>query len=132
MNPTLAALLTTSVAVMAGILVLIFIFSIPVLLQARRTAHEAEKLMDALRLQIAPVSHDVAAISQEVKSVIQSIHRQVNRVESGIETAHEMALHVKAFQIEVQRRIEDPLVQLAAVLLGVKRGVEAIAGIFSR
>ena len=132
MNPTLAALLTTSVAVIAGILVLIFILSIPVLLQARRTAHEAEKLMDTLRLQIAPVSHDVAAISQEVKSVIQSIHRQVNRVESGIETAHEMALHVKEFQIEVQRRIEDPLVQLAAVLLGVKRGVEAIAGIFSR
>jgi len=132
MNPTLAMLLTISVTVIATILVLSLIFLIPVLLQVRRTAREAEKLLDSVRLQVAPVSHDVTAISLEVKSVIQSIHRQVDRVEGGIETVHDMAVRVKAFQSEVQRRIEDPLVQIAAVLLGVKRGVEAIASIFSR
>jgi uncharacterized protein YoxC len=132
MNPTLAVLLTVSVTVIAAILVLSLMFLIPVLLQVRRTAHEAEKLIDFLRLQVAPVSHDVTAISLEVKSVIQSIHRQVDRVEGGIETVHDMAVRVKEFQIGVQRRIEDPLVQIAAVLIGVKRGVEAIAGIFSR
>jgi uncharacterized protein YoxC len=132
MSPTLAMVLTISVTVIAAILILILIFFIPVLLQVRRTAHEAEKLIDFLRLQVAPVSHDVTAISLEVKSVIQSIHRQVDRVEGGIETVRDMALRVKEFQIEVQRRIEDPLVQLAVVLLGVKRGVEAIANMFSR
>jgi uncharacterized protein YoxC len=132
MNPTLAMLLSISVTVIAAILVLSLIFLIPVLLQVRRTAHEAEKLIDFVRLQAAPVSHDVTAISLEVKNVIHSIHRQVDRVEGGIETVHEMAVRVKEFQIEVQRRIEDPLVQIAALLLGVKRGVEAIAGIFSR
>jgi len=132
MNPTLAVLLTVSVTVIAATLVLSLIFLIPVLLQVRRTAHEAEKLIDFLRLQVAPVSHDVTAISLEVKSVIQSIHRQVDRVEGGIETVHDMALRAKEFQIGVQRRIEDPLVQIAAVLIGVKRGVEALAGIFSR
>jgi len=45
-NPTLATLLTISVTVIAAILVLVFIFFIPVLLQVRRTAHEAEKLID--------------------------------------------------------------------------------------
>jgi uncharacterized protein YoxC len=132
MNPTLAMLLTISVIVIAAILVLSFIFFIPVFLQVRRTAHEAEKLIDSVRLQVAPVSHDVTAISLEVKSVIQSIHRQVDRVEGGIETVHDMAVRVKEYQTEVQRRIEEPLVQIVAVLLGVKRGVEAIAGIFSR
>ena len=132
MNPTLAMLLTISVTVIAAILVLVLIFFIPVLLQVRRTAHEAEKLIDSVRLQVAPVSRDVTAISQEVKSVIQSIHRQVDRVEDGIETVHDMAVRVKEFQLEVKRRIEEPLLQLAAVFDGVKRGVEAISSIFCR
>jgi uncharacterized protein (DUF2141 family) len=46
MNPTLATLLTTSVTVIAAIMVLVLIFLIPVLLQVRRTAHEAENLVD--------------------------------------------------------------------------------------
>ena len=132
MNPTLATLLTISVTVIAAILVLILIFFIPVLLQVRRTAHEAEKLIESVRLQVAPVSRDITAISREVKRVIQSIHRQVDRVEDGIETVHGMAVRVKEFQLEIKRRIEEPMLQLAAVLGGVKRGVEAIASIFCR
>jgi len=45
MNPTIATLLTTSVTVIAAIMVLVLIFLVPVLLQARRTAHEAGKLI---------------------------------------------------------------------------------------
>ena len=50
MNPTLAMLLTISVTVIAATLVLLLIFLIPVLLQVRRTAHEAEKLIDSVRV----------------------------------------------------------------------------------
>ena len=132
MNPTLSTLLTISVTTIAAILVLILIFFIPVLLQVRRTAHEAEKLIDSVRLQVAPVSHEITAISRELRSVIQSIHRQVDRVEGGIETVHDMAVRAKEFELEVKRRIEEPLLQLAAVLGGVRRGVEAIASIFCR
>ena len=123
MNPTLAMLLTISVTVIAAILVLVLIFFIPVLLQVRRTAHEAEKLIDSVRLQVAPVSRDVVGlISRDVKNIVQSIHRQVDRVEDGIETVHDMAVRVKEFQLEVKRRIEEPLLQLAAVVGGVNRG----------
>ncbi|MGB7573023.1 MAG: hypothetical protein WBN53_04115 [Thermodesulfobacteriota bacterium] len=38
--------MTTSVTVIAVITVLVLIFLIPVLLQVRRTAHEAEKMID--------------------------------------------------------------------------------------
>ncbi len=126
MNPTLTTLLTISVTVIAAILVLVLIFFIPVLLQVRRTVHGAEKLIDSVRLQVTPVSRDVVLISRDVKSIVQSIHRQVDRVEDGIETVHDMAVRVNEFQLEVKRRIEDPLLQLAVVLGGVKRGVEAI------
>jgi len=90
----------------------------------------AEKLIDSVRLHVTPVSRDVVLISRDVKSIVQSIHRQVDRVEDGIETVHDMAVRVKEFQWEVKRRIEEPLLQLAAVVGGVKRGVEAISSIF--
>ena len=121
-----------SVTVIAAIMVLGLIFMIPVLLQIRRTAREAEKLFDYVRAQVAPISHDIFLISQDVKSIVQSIQRQVDRVEEGVETVHDMAVRLKVFQIEVQRRIEEPLLQIVSVFGGVKRGVEAIAGIFCR
>jgi uncharacterized protein YoxC len=129
---TMETLMAISVTVIAAIMVLALAFLIPVLLQVRRTAHEAEKLIDSVRLQVVPVSRDIGLISRDVKSIVQSIHRQVNRVEDGIETVHDMVVRVKEFQIEVQRRIEEPLLQLAAVMGGIKRGIEAIARIFYR
>ena len=101
-------LMAISIAVIAFILVLTFIFSIPVLLQVRRTAREAEKLIDSVRVQAAPLSRDIGFISRDIRSIVQSVHRQVDRVEDGIETVHEMAVLGKEFQIEVQRRIEEP------------------------
>jgi uncharacterized protein YoxC len=126
MNPTLATLLAISVAVIAVVLVLILIFLVPVLLQVRRTAHEAEKLIDSVRLQVAPVSRDLGLISRDVKSIVQSIQRQVDRVEGGIETVRDMAVRIKLFQ----RWVTEPLLQLAKVFVGVKRGVEAFARSF--
>ena len=69
-----------------------------------------------MRLQVAPVGRDLGLIFRDVKSILQSIRRQVDRVEDGIETVHDMALRAKEFQIDVQRRIEEPKLQLAAVL----------------
>jgi uncharacterized protein YoxC len=125
-------LMAISIAAIAFILVLTLIFSIPVLLQVRRTAREAEKLIDSIRVQVAPLSRDIGFITRDIKNVVQSVHRQVDRVEDGIETVHGMATRAKEFQIEVQRRIEQPLLQLAAVLGGIKQGLEAVARVFCR
>lgn len=123
-------LMAISVTVIAAILALILIFLI--LVQVRRTAKEAEKLIDSVRVQVAPISHDIGLISRDVQSIAQFIHQQVDRVETGIETVHDIAVRVKEFQIEVQRRIEGPLFQLAVVLGGVKRAVKAISCISRR
>jgi len=125
-------LMAISVTVIAAIMVLALIFQIPVLLQVRRTAREAEKLIDSVRVQVAPVSRDIGLISRDVKSIVQSIHRQVGRVEDGIETVHDMAVRIKESPLEVKRRIEEPMLQLAAVLGSVKRGFGAIPSIFRR
>jgi len=119
-----------SVTVIAAIMVLGLIFMIPVLLQIRRTAREAEKLIDTVRAQVAPVSRDIVVISREVISILQSIHRQVDRVEEGLETVNDMVISVKEFQEELKWRTGKPLLQLAAVIGGLKRGFEAVARMF--
>jgi uncharacterized protein YoxC len=125
-------LMAISVTVIAAIMVLALSFHIPVLLQVRRTAKEAEKLIDSVRVQVAPISRDIGLISRDVQSIAQFIHRQVDRVDDGIETVYDMAVRVKAFQIEIQRRIVNPLVMLASVLGGFKQGIGSMARIVSR
>jgi len=43
-----------------------------------------------------------------------------------------MAVHVRKFQIEVQQRIEEPLLQAAALCGGIKKGIEAFTRVFGR
>jgi hypothetical protein len=43
-----------------------------------------------------------------------------------------MAIRAREFQIEVQQKIEEPLLQLAAVLGGIKHGVESVVRVFCR
>uniref|UniRef100_UPI004057BF41 hypothetical protein n=1 Tax=Candidatus Electronema sp. TaxID=2698783 RepID=UPI004057BF41 len=112
-------LLAVSVAVIAAVMVMRAVFEILALVQARRAAREAEKLL-------ASVSREVSLISSEVKSFVRSIQEQAERVEDSIATFHDMAAWMKAFQSEVKPGIEETLLQLAAVLGGVRRGVEAV------
>ncbi len=132
MDPTLATLTAISLTIIAVILIVILVVSIPVLLQVRRTAREAEKLVDAVRMQVAPISRDIGLVSGEVRSIVQSIHRQVDRVQEGIETVHDMATHAKQFQNEIQQRIKQPLVQLEAIITTIRHGIEVMRGVFCR
>ena len=125
-------LMAISVTVIAAILVLALIFLIPALVQVRRTAKEAEKLIDSVRVQVAPISRDIGLISRDVQSIAQFIHRQADRVETGIETVYGMAVRAKAFQIEIQRRIIKLLVMFTSVLGGFKQGIGVMARIVSR
>ena len=116
---TMEILLVVSVTVIAAVMVLRAVFEILALVQVRRAAREAEKLL-------ASVSREVSLISSEVKSLVRSIQEQAERVEDSIATFHDMAAWMKAFQSEVKPGIEETLLQLAAVLGGVRRGLEAV------
>uniref|UniRef100_UPI00405653A8 hypothetical protein n=1 Tax=Candidatus Electronema sp. TaxID=2698783 RepID=UPI00405653A8 len=118
-------LLAVSVTVIAAVMVMRAVFEILALVQVRRAAREAEKLF-------ASVSREVSVISSEIKRLVQSIHEQTERVEDSIETFHAMAAWMKAFQSEVKPGIEETLLQLAAVLGGVRRGLEAVSSMYGK
>jgi uncharacterized protein YoxC len=125
-------LLTISVTVIAAFIVIFVCFLIPVLLQIRRTSRELEKLFDTARVQITPLSHDLTAISLEIKGILQSVRRQVDKAEDGITAIRDAAFRLKGFQAELQQTIEGPLLELASLVKAVSRGAEAFLRIFHR
>lgn len=125
-------LLTISVTVIAAIMVVALIFQIPILLQIRRTAREAEKFLETSRTQIVPLSHDLTVIFQEVKTILQSIHRQVDRVEESVTTVRDAATRLREFEEEILGRVERPLLELSAVIRAVSQGVATFLRVLRR
>jgi len=125
-------LITIGITVIAACILLFTLFLIPVLLQVRRTTRELEKLVDTTRLQIVPLSHRVTAISSEVNGILASIHRQIDKVEEGVTSVRDVAHNFQVFQMEMQRMVEGPLIELAALIKGVVRGGEAFLGLLRR
>ena len=116
---------TISITVIAAAIVVVAIVLIPVILQIRRTAREAEKLLETARMQFVPLSHDLTVIYREVSNILQSVHRQVERVEEGIATVQGAAERLRDFEEAVLNRVGEPLLELAALVRAVSRGVAA-------
>ena len=114
-----------SISVIAAILVVAVVALIPVLVQVRRTAREAEKVLETVRTQILPLSHDLSVVSGEVKEILESIHRQVERAEDSITAVRDSAERLRDFEEEVLDRFGTPLFKLATLFGAVGRGVEA-------
>ncbi len=115
--------LTVSVAVIAAIMVVAVCFVIPVLLQIRRTAREVEKTLETVRMQIVPLSHSVTALSQDAHGILQSLNRQVDKLEGGVTTVRESADRLREFEEDILRRLEGPLWELTALVSAVSKGV---------
>ncbi len=121
---------TISVTVIAASIVVVAIVLIPVIWQIRRTAREAEKFLEIARMQIVPLGHDLTIISKEVSGIVQSIHRQVDRVEEGIATVQDAARRLREFEETVVAILEEPLLRLATLVSAVSRGIMAFLHFF--
>ena len=124
--------LNVSVAAIAVVMVVAVLFLIPVLLQIRRAAREVEKLAESARLQIAPVSHDLTMISQEATNILKTVRKQVDKVDESVSAVRDAAIRIREFEEEIQRRIEEPLIELAALVSAVTKGVEAFFRVLRR
>jgi uncharacterized protein YoxC len=120
--------LTISVAVIAAIMVIVSLFLIRLTLQLVKTAKEIEKLAEMVRLHIGPISHDLANISNTTRAILESIHRQVAKVEDSISAVRDMSLRAKEFEEEILEKLSSPLVRLVALFNAFRRGFETFYG----
>jgi uncharacterized protein YoxC len=124
--------MTISVAVIAAIMVVAVICIIPVLLQIRRTAQQVEKLVEAARMQVAPLSRDLTVISQTATGIMQSVQRQTDKLEESVATVRDGVERLRDFQDDVLRRVEQPLFTTSALFGAINQGVSTFCRILRR
>jgi uncharacterized protein YoxC len=112
-----------SVAVIAAIMVVAVICIIPVLLQIRRTAQQVEKLAETVRMQIAPLGRDLTVISQTANGIMQSLHRQADKLEESVASVRDGVERLREFQDDVLHRAEQPIITASALFSALNHGV---------
>jgi len=125
-------ILEISVIIIASFIVILVIGLLVVLVQIRRTAKEAEKLMEISRQQIVPISHDLTIILNDTKRIVQSIERQVGKVEEGVGAIRDTAMNVKNFEEEIQERIEQPIIETVTLISAIAKVVSGIMDYFKK
>jgi len=125
-------ILEISVAVIAFFVVVFVIGLLFALVQMRRTAKEAEKLMETTRQQIAPISHDLTIIVNDVKRIITSIQKQMSIVEDGVGDIKNTVTRITNFEKELQEKLQQPVIEFATLISAVSKAVRAFIEIWKR
>ncbi len=112
----------TSVAIIAGLLFINTLFIIAGIVKVMKTMTEAQKFIEMVRLQIAPVSHDVTQILTDVRSIVRSAEKDMDKVSDGLAAMRDTAENLKEFEERIQDRIERPLLDIAATLSAIAKG----------
>mgnify|MGYP001596481861 CR=1 FL=1 len=108
-------LLTISVTVIAASILVVVFFLIPVLLQFYRTSCELKKLIENVNAQIEPLSRSLNDVLRQTRDMLQSIGRQVDRMEEGVIAVRDIAVRVQEFQKNIQERV-FPLLKVAGLV----------------
>ncbi len=116
-------LTSISVTVIAAFVVIFVIALIPVLIQVRRTAKEAEKLLETTRLQIAPVAHDVVRVVDDVRDIVKQVQRQMGKVEESVDAVRDTVVKLRDVETLLRDRVEKPLLGIVGTVGALVKGV---------
>ncbi len=114
--------LSASVALIAGLMCVITVFLAVVLLKAYRVFAETQKLVETVRLQLAPLTHDLTVILTDVRSIVRTAEREMGKVGESVTAVRDTARNIQRFEAQMQERIERPLLDLTAVLSALVKG----------
>lgn len=116
-------LTSISVTVIAAFVVIFVIALIPVLLQVRRAAREAEKLLETTRLQIAPLAHDAVRVLDDVRDIVKQAQRQMDKVEESVDAVRDTVVKLRDVESLLRDRIEKPLLGIVGTVGALVKGV---------
>ena len=114
--------ISTSVMLIAGLLLVNTIFLVVFLFKAFKTFSEAQKLFEAARLQLVPISHDVTRITTEVKGMLTSVQKDLDKVGDSLDHVRDTTRNLKEFEYMIQERIQEPLLEITTLLSALIKG----------
>ena len=125
-------ILEISVAIIAFFVVVFVIGLLIALVQIRRTAKEAEKLMETTRQQIAPISHDLTIIVNDVKRIVSSIEKQTGMVEQGVGGIKDTVVRINQFEKTLQEKLEQPIIEAVTLISAVSKALRAFINVWKK
>ena len=125
-------ILEISVAIIAFFVVVFVIGLLIALVQIRRTAKEAEKLMETIRQQIAPISHDLTIIVNDLKRIVTSIQKQTGMVEQGVGEIKDTVIRINQFEKTLQEKLQQPIIEFATLISAVSKALRAFINVWKK
>jgi uncharacterized protein YoxC len=93
----------------------VLFFLIPVLRQFYRTSCELKKLIETVNTQIEPLGRSLNDVLRQTRDMLQSIGRQVDRMEEGVIAIRDVAVRLQELQKDIQERV-FPLLKVAGLV----------------
>lgn len=113
---------STSLAIIALIMVINSLFFIYVLVKSIRILTEAQKFLEVARMHIAPIAHDAAQVMSEVRRIVNAAEKDMEKVSDSVEALKETAYNVRNFEIRIEERLERPIREIALTLAAIAKG----------
>ena len=114
--------ISVSVAIIAALIFINTLFIVIALFKAIKVFGEIQKLVEMVRLHIAPVSHDLTHILSDVRAIVKAAEGEMGKVGDSITAVRDTAVNIKEFEEMIQERIEQPLLDVTSVLSALVKG----------
>ena len=114
--------ISTSVMLIAGLLLLNTIFLVVFLIKAFKAFSEAQKFIETARHQLIPLSHDVTRITTEVKGILGSVQKDLDKVGDSLDHVRDTTRNLKEFEHVIQERLQGPLLEIITLLSALIKG----------
>jgi uncharacterized protein YoxC len=109
-----------------GIALLLFaVFSIPTLLQLRRTAKSMEQTSKTLNQNLPGILTNIDEITTNLTHVTQSIQTQVEGFQNVVDKIQDVAEDVVQFERGIRNEVGSPIIETIATITAVLKGTRA-------
>lgn len=127
MDHTLALSPLTNVAILvmaAGQLALVVVIAVMAYRVKTIVSDTVKQTLDATLPRVQPVIDNVSRVTGQVSEIVQTVAPKVEKMAQESEDAvHSVSSQVKATSHLVTENVSKPIVNIAALLAGVQRGV---------
>jgi uncharacterized protein YoxC len=123
---------SVSLTIIVVLLSVITLFFVLALVKVLQTLSEWRKLLELSRMHLVPLSHDISKLINDVRSIVKSVERQVDKMSEGVSAVRDTAINLRDFEATMQDRIERPLLEITALLSALLKGGQVFWRKFSK